>query len=87
MTILEIINHFFPQESTIDIDENKMLACSNETRLNYSEILNHIPEEKDMKCSSHIHQLVLRNVDAHSSWRCDKIVGAGRCLSGMTSFH
>lgn len=38
-------------------------------------------------CQSHVHPLKKHPNKHHNGWRCDKIKGVNRCLSGITDFY
>ena len=44
-------------------------------------------QEGRIMCTSHVHSLKKHPKKHHNGWRCDKMKGVNRCLSGITDFY
>lgn len=66
--------------SVINLDDLKDKKQQCHLSLNYQ-------QEGRILCSSHIHPLKRHPKKHHNGWRCDKMKGVNRCLSGITEFY
>jgi len=85
--VLKDISFYKQLEDLTKKLKKKSLAVSEWKMSEYDQILDAIEIPKEIKVCSHKHSLKRHPQMHHNGWRCDKIKGIDRCLSGMTDFY